>query len=107
MSLQETIAIKIAALPLAQQREVLEFVESKLQATVPHHSPQSPQSNFDSLAHRMNVTAEGGAENTSSPSPRVKSMFGLLEGTTVDITLEEIKELRLEMWKNFPREFPE
>ncbi len=47
------------------------------------------------------------SKQSSATQPKVNSMFGMLERAEADITAEEIKELRREMWKNFPREFVE
>lgn len=35
-----------------------------------------------------------------------KSLRGLWAGYDIDITEEDIAEMRREAWKNFPREFP-
>lgn len=85
MNMAETIASKIVTLPSDQQREVLEFVEFKLErmkAEAPNHwteqTAQQGSSNFGSLAH-----------------------LGLT------ITDEDIAEVRREMWANFPREEPQ
>lgn len=88
-SLLEDITQKAASLPIELQREALDFIEFIAQR-----------------AKNGAAAGEAVADATSSPAPPIKSMFGLLAGTT-DITLEEIKELRREMWQNFPREFPE
>jgi hypothetical protein len=88
-SLLEDITHKVAALPVELQREALDFIE------------------FIAQRAKKGATSEAVADDTSALSLPTKSMFGLLAGTTTDITLEEIKELRREMWQNFPREFPE
>ncbi|MGH9855740.1 MAG: hypothetical protein ACREBD_38390, partial [Blastocatellia bacterium] len=36
----------------------------------------------------------------------VKSVIGCLEDRDINITMEDIAEIRREMWANFPREFP-
>jgi len=37
---------------------------------------------------------------------RLKDLAGLWQGLDIDISPSEIRELRAEMWKNFPREMP-
>ena len=43
----------------------------------------------------------------ADPQPKTpfKSLRGLWADYKIDISAEDIKELRREMWKNFPREF--
>ncbi|HWQ35778.1 MAG TPA: hypothetical protein VNQ79_23240 [Blastocatellia bacterium] len=76
-NLIEEISEKSAALPLDQQREVLDFVEFML-----HKS-----------------------EKTKQRIP-YRSTRGLFANSGVKITDEDIAEVRREMWANFPREEP-
>ncbi len=73
----EEIAAKSAALPFAQQREVLAFVESKLQ--------------------------QGGTSaGTNQPFQSVRGMLN----RKLEHLDEDLREIRREMWGNFPREEP-
>jgi hypothetical protein len=51
------------------------------------------------------------AEQISSQPPARKKSFPSLAGIwsdlKIDLSEEDMKEARREMWKNFPREFPE
>ena len=40
----------------------------------------------------------------AAPKKPFKSIKGILAGHGISISLEEIRDLRREMWKNFPRE---
>lgn len=79
-SLANEIATKSAALPLAAQQEVLEFVEFKLQRRQQESAP---------------VEAK----------PLVRSVRGILQGEFPNLE-QDIAEMRQEAWKNFPRDFP-
>ena len=45
-------------------------------------------------------------EQRGKPKQPLKSAEGLWAHLGVDITEEDIAEVRREMWRNFPREFP-
>ncbi len=79
----ETIADKAQALPLELQREVLSFVEFKLQ--------QSNGQTNGAAAHER---------------PLRPSNLGSLAHLGITVTDEDIAEVRREMWANFPREEP-
>jgi hypothetical protein len=74
MSVIESIVERVEHLPIERQREVLDFAEY--------------------LQHK---------EKSSGKQPR-KSLYGLWAGKGIDITEEDIDEIRREMWSNFPRE---
>ena len=78
--LAEEIMLKSATLPLAQQQEVLAFVESKL---------------------RQRETVEVAAQNKP-----FRSVRGILH-RQLDHLEEDLQEVRREMWANFPREEPQ
>jgi len=46
-------------------------------------------------------------EAGGAPKPPYRSLEGLWAKYDVNITEEDIAEMRREMWSNFPREFPE
>ncbi len=87
MNLIEVIATKTATLPLEKQREVLDFVEFVLQRTQPGQTP------------------EPGA-NPEAKKPPFRSVPGALARPGVDVTPDDIAQVRREMWQNFPREEP-
>ena len=35
-----------------------------------------------------------------------KQLKGMLSGLGIDVTVEDVRELRSEMWRNFPRDIP-
>ena len=73
----EQITTKSAALPFAQQQEVLAFVEFKLQSV----------------------------EVTEKKKP-FRSVRGILNRQLEHLE-EDLQEVRREMWANFPREEPQ
>ena len=75
------IVVKLAALPLEAQREVLEFVEFKL---------------------RRVHEALSAAENR----PPFRSVRGILQGEYPELE-RHIAEMRQEAWRAFPRDLPE
>jgi hypothetical protein len=75
MSIERTVLEKLRALPPDKQQEVLDFVEF--------------------LQHRV-------LERTAT-RPR-RSPKGLWADLGIQITEEDIAEVRREMWRNFPRE---
>lgn len=79
-NLANEIAVKLAALPLEAQREVLEFVEFKLRR-----------------AHEALAAA--------GKRPPFRSVRGILLGEYRDLE-RHIAEMRREAWKDFPRDFP-
>ncbi len=83
-NLVEEIATKSAGLPIEQQREVLEFVEFKLQ-----------RSSTDAV-----ISAEAFGK-----TPPFRSVRGILKGEFPNLE-QDIAEMRQEAWKNFPRDFP-
>lgn len=85
-NLVETIAGKAQALPLEMQREVLNFVEFKLQQS-------------------KRVSEQTDAV-VASARQRRPSNFGSLAHLGIAVTDEDIAEVRREMWANFPREEP-
>ncbi len=74
MSVVESIVEQVQNLPLERQREVLDFVEF--------------------LEYK---------EKANGEKPR-KSLYGLWANRGIDITEEDIDEIRREMWADFPRE---
>lgn len=46
----------------------------------------------------------GSLSSAVRPKPPLRSPEGLWAGFDIDISEEEIAELRREMWKNFPRD---
>jgi Protein of unknown function (DUF2281) len=76
MTIEETIAEKVRALPPERRQEVLDFVEF--------------------LQQRVGATGK---------RPR-KSAKGLWAAFGVDLTEEDLAEARRELWGGFPREFP-
>jgi hypothetical protein len=72
--LEETVLEKLRTLPAPQQQEVLDFVEFLQQKNVPEKKPP------------------------------LRSPKGLLEHLNIDISEEDFKEARREMWANFPRD---
>lgn len=80
----EELAATVLTLAPQQQTEVLHFARF--------------------LQHEAGASVPRATAVTPTPT---KSMFGLLGQKASDITVEELKELRREMWQNFPREFPE
>lgn len=79
----EELAATVLTLAPQQQTEVLHFARF--------------------LRHEADAKIRSVTADTPMPA---KSMFGLLGQKAGDITVEELKELRREMWQNFPREFP-
>ena len=47
---------------------------------------------------------EGVRNGTRRPKPNLHGVWADLD---IDLSEEDIKEVRREMWKNFPRDFPE
>ncbi len=78
-SIADVIAKKSASLPLDAQREVLEFIEFKLQ-----------RQREESLK--------------SIPPTLFRSVQGILKGEFANLA-EEIEQMRQESWKQFPRDF--
>lgn len=74
MSVLESIVETVKELPFDQQKELLHYAE------------------FLSSKKKANIK-----------SPR-KSLYGLWANRGIDITEEDIAEIRQEMWGNFPRE---
>lgn len=74
-NLTKEIAVKVAMLPDDLQRKALEFVESLVRQQ----------------------------RNTLGNKQPFKSVEGILQGN-YDTLEEDIKEMRREAWKNFPRE---
>ena len=93
-NLVETIAGKTQALPLEMQREVLSFVEFKLQQS--NHAEGQAEG-------QTSGQANGAAEYQRPLRP---SNFGSLAHLGITVTDEDIAEVRREMWANFPREEP-
>lgn len=77
-NLVEEIAAKAAALPIEKQREALALIES------------------------LSV----GETQSGQPRKPFRSVLGLLADRGVDVTEDDIAEMRREAWKNFPREEP-
>ena len=77
MTVEQTVMEKLRELPLERQQEVLDFVESLQQGTMPQQS---------------------------SPKKPRQSLKGLWADLDIHITDEDITEARREMWGNFPRD---
>jgi len=58
-----------------------------------------PEKQSELLALADSMAAE------TQPKQPFRSLRGLWAEYDIDISAEDIKELRREMWKNFPREF--
>ena len=82
----EEITAKAARLPFELQREALDFIEF--------------------IAQRTQQRATQPAPNATAGRPAYKSVLGALEHLNVPISLEDLAEVRREMWANFPREDP-
>ena len=82
----EEITAKAARLPFELQREALDFIEF--------------------IAQRTRQRATQPAPNATAGRPAYKSVLGALEHLNVPISLEDLAEVRREMWANFPREDP-
>ncbi len=91
-SIVDSIAAKAAALPMELQREVLHFIE--FLASKVYYGVETQ------------LTASGDQRKEPKARPPVKSILGSLEHLGIDITDEDIAEVRREMWANFPRELP-
>lgn len=74
-NLVKEIAAKAATLPLEQQHAALQYIES--------------------------LAAQ---QQTSNEPPKRQSMLGAFAYMGLDVTSEDIDEVRREMWRNFPRE---
>jgi hypothetical protein len=72
--LDQTILQKMRELPLERQQQVLDFIEF--------------------------MTRKEAAQTQR----KRRNIIGLLSDFGTDITVEEIRELRREMWGNFPRD---
>ncbi len=81
-NLVEQIAAKAAALPLEKQRQALAVIESLIE----------------------DEPTTGDEATMSEPQGARRSLVGIFADRGVDITAEDIDEVRREMWKNFPRE---
>jgi len=96
VSLVEDIAIKVAALPVELQCEVLQFVQFlsfKMNNGGATQSTEAPE-----------IVAPG--SDSSTVKPQFRSVMGALARPGFDVTPEDIAEVRREMWQNFPREEP-
>lgn len=91
VALVEEITMKVSALPSELQREALDFVEF-----ISQRAKNDPHSNETSQP----------AVVLSESKKQFKSVLGSLEHLGVHVTLEDIAEVRREMWANFPREEP-
>ncbi len=78
-NLVEQISAEVAALPLAQQREVLSFIEA--------------------LEQRAQADAE-------SPTARVNRLKGITAGPGTQLTLADLREARREMWGEYVEREP-
>ena len=58
------------------------------------------------IAQRTQQRATQPAPNATAGRPAYKSVLGALEHLNVPISLEDLAEVRREMWANFPREDP-
>ena len=93
VDLVEDITVKVAALPVELQREVLHFVQFlsfKMKNGGVIRSTESPE-----------IVAPD-----SGNKPRFRSVLGALARPGFDVTPEDIAEVRRDMWQNFPREEP-
>jgi hypothetical protein len=77
MSLQEAILQQVGTLPPEKQGEVLKFANSLASSTM---------------------------EASTQPRRPLRDPYGMWADFDIDISEEDIAELRREMWKNFPRE---
>lgn len=76
-NLIEKIVAKVAELPDEQQQAALEYIES--------------------------LEREAGKQATHQR----KSLMGAFAHMKLNVTTEDIEEVRREMWRNFPREEPQ
>jgi hypothetical protein len=67
--------------------------EGKLEVDLPRGLP----------AGEVKVTVEVPAEETHGSAPK-RSLYGLWADLGIDITEDDIDDIRREMWGNFPRE---
>ena len=81
----EEIRAKSAALPFAQQQEVLAFVEFKLQ---------------------QEQAAETGSQPVIEKKPAFRSVRGIMRRPLNHLE-EDLQAVRREMWATFPREEPQ
>lgn len=79
MDLVKEIAVKSNSLPFELQREVLDFVEF--------------------IAHRNQST-------TQIQQTPFRSVRGILKHRNLENLEQDLREVRREMWQNFPREEP-
>lgn len=84
LGLVEEITVKSAALPIEQQREVLDLVNRLASSTT--------NSDVDLQADEPK-------------KPPFRSIRGVLH-RKLDTLEEDLAEVRREMWQNFPRDFP-
>jgi hypothetical protein len=74
-------------------------LEEAIVATI-RELPLARQQEILDYARRLRVQTKG-------PKRPRKSAYGICSDVRFDITPEELREERREMWKNFPRDFPE
>ena len=91
VALVEEIIMKVSALPFELQRETLDFVEFISQRA-------------KNGLHSDEATQPAAIPNESKK--QFKSVLGSLEHLGIHVALEDIAEVRREMWANFPREEP-
>jgi hypothetical protein len=66
-----------------------------------------PETVVRDIRQLVETLRNGSAQSPQVPTPR-KSLRGCLAGKGLKIpTLEELEEVRREMWANFPRDLPE
>jgi hypothetical protein len=80
MTLEQAVLENLRELPTEKQQQVLDFVRF--------------------FKQQIPIKAESPSQTTR------KSYKGMWADLGVDITDEDILEVRQEMWGNFPREFP-
>lgn len=84
LGLVEELTVKSAALPIEQQREVLDLVNRLTSFT---------------------ATSEIRLQTGDMKKPPFRSIRGILN-RKLDTLEEDLAEVRHEMWQNFPRDFP-
>ena len=82
MSYMKEIVAKVATLPLEKQRELLDFAEF--------------------LASQQESSS---AETEGAKKPPFQSVRGMLNNKLGHLD-EDLAEIRREMWRKFPRDFP-
>lgn len=74
---------------------VIDVLEEKLLSRI-RELPQEEQQRVLDFANALG--------QSSAKLPKANPVYGLLKDEGIDISIEDFKELRREMWAKFPRE---